>query len=60
MSNQPLLAILSPNDEDVHVLAERLRNDAPGFDVEVAEYDAAVRELVARADAAFGWVPPEA
>ena len=60
MSNQPLFAILSPNDEDVHVLAERLRNDAPGFDVEVAEDDAAARELVARADAAFGWVPPEA
>ena len=33
----------------------------PGFDVVVAaEDDAAVRDLVARADAAFGWVPPEA
>ena len=60
MSNRFLFAILPPNDEDVHALAERLRHDAPGFDVEVAEDDAAVRDLVARADAAFGWVPPEA
>ena len=60
MINQPLLAILPPNDDDVHALAERLRHDAPGLEVEVAEDDAAVRALVARADAAFGWVPPEA
>ena len=59
MSNQLLFAILPPNDEDVHALAERLGNDVPGLDVAVAEDDAAVRDLVARADAAFGWVPPE-
>ena len=60
MSNQLLFAILPPNNEDVRALAERLRNDVPGIDVAVAEDDAAVRGLVARADAAFGWVPPEA
>ena len=60
MTNQPLLAILPPNDEDVHALAERLRHDAPGLDVAVAEDETAVRDLVARADAAFGWIPPEA
>ena len=59
MSNQLLLAILPPNQEDEQAVAERLRNDVPGLEVAVAEDDAAVRDLVARADAAFGWVPPE-
>ena len=59
-SNRFVFAILPPNDDDVHALAERLRGDVPGLDVVAAEDDAAVRDLVARADAAFGWVPPEA
>ena len=59
MSNQLLFAILPPNQEDEQAVAERLRNDVPGLEVAVAEDDAAVRDLVARADAAFGWVPPD-
>ena len=59
MSNQLLFAILPPNNDDMHALAERLGNDVPGLDVAVAVDDAAVRDLVARADAAYGWVPPE-
>ena len=60
MSNQLLFAILPPNDDDLNALAERLGNDVPGLEVAVAEDEAAVADLVARADAAFGWVPPEA
>ena len=59
MSNQLLFAILPPATEDAQAWAERVRVDAPGFEVAVAEDDAAVRDLVARADAAYGWVPPE-
>ena len=60
MSNQLLFAILPPFEDDVGAWVERLEADAPGFDVAVAQDDAAVRDLIARADAACGWVPPEA
>ena len=60
MSNRLLFAMLSPIEDDVRSWVERLKEDAPGFEVVVAEKEAAVRDLVARADAAYGWVPPEA
>ena len=59
-SNRLVFAILPPLEGDARALAERLRADAPGLEVVVAEDDAAVRDLAARADAAYGWVPPEA
>ena len=60
MTNQLLLAVLPPLADEVRAWVERLKDDAPGLDVVVAEDDAAVRDLVAQADAAYGWVPPEA
>ena len=60
MTNQLVLAVLPPVEDDVRSWAERLRAEVPGFDVVVAEDDSAVHDLVARADAAYGWVPPDA
>ena len=60
MSNQLLFAMLPPVDDDMRAWAERLKDDVPGFDVVVAEDDAMSRDLIARADAAYGWVSPEA
>ena len=60
MTNQLLMAVLPPIADEERAWVERLKADAPGLDVATAEDDAAVRDLVARADAAYGWVPPEA
>lgn len=60
MTNQLVLAVLPPVEDDVRSWAERLRADVPGFDVVVAEDDTVVPDLVARADAVYGWVSPEA
>jgi len=60
MTNQLLMAVLPPIADEERAWVERLKVDAPGLDVAIAEDDAAVRDLVARADAAYGWVPPEA
>lgn len=60
MTNQLLMAVLPPIADEERAWVERLKADAPGLDVAIAEDDAAVRDLVARADAAYGWVPPEA
>ena len=60
MTNQLLMAVLPPIADEERAWVDRLKDDAPGLDVAIAEDDAAVRNLVARADAAYGWVPPEA
>ena len=60
MTNQLLMAVLPPIADEERAWVERLEADAPGLDVAIAEDDAAVQDLVARADAVYGWVPPEA
>ena len=60
MTNQLLMAVLPPIADEERAWAGRLKDDAPGLGVAIAEDDAAVRDLVARADAVYGWVPPEA
>ena len=59
-SNQPLFAMLPPVDAHMRAWAERLRTDVPGLDVVVAEDVEAAGAAIARADAAYGWVSPEA
>ena len=51
--------MLPPVNADMRSWADRLVVDAPGFEVVVAEDDATVTEVIARADAAYGWVSPE-
>ena len=58
--NRVVFAVLPPNEQDVSALAEKLRRDLPELEVVVAETDADIAETVARADAACGWIPPEA
>ena len=58
-SNQAVFAMLPPIDDDMRSWAERLRGDVPGFDVVVAEDEASAKAVIARADAAYGWVSPE-
>ena len=58
-SNQAVFAMLPPIDDDMRSWAERLRADVPGFDVVVAEDEASTEAVIARADAAYGWVSPE-
>ena len=60
MSNRRVFAILPPVQDDDLSWPSRLEEDVPGLEVVVAEDDAAVRHAVARAEAAYGWVPPEA
>lgn len=55
---KPLFAMLPPVDDDMRSWAERLAEDVPGLDVVVLEDDAAVREVLADVDAAYGWVSP--
>ncbi|MDE0422559.1 MAG: D-2-hydroxyacid dehydrogenase [Gammaproteobacteria bacterium] len=55
---KPLFAMLPPVNDDMRSWAGRLAQDAPGFDVTVLEDDAAVREVLADVDAAYGWVSP--
>ena len=54
-----LFVMLPPVGDDMRAWAGRLAEDAPGFAVVVAEDGAAVRNIIARADAAYGWVAPE-
>ena len=58
-SNQAVFAMLPPIDDHMRSWAERLVRDVPGFDVVVAEDEASAEAAIARADAAYGWVPPE-
>lgn len=58
-SNQAVFAMLPPIEDDMREWAERLKRDVPGFDVVVAEDEAAAAAAIARADAAYGWVSPE-
>lgn len=60
MSNRRVFAILPPIQDDDLSWLSRLDEDVPGLEVVVAEDDAAIRDAVARAEAAYGWVPPEA
>ena len=55
---KPLFAMLPPVNDDMRKWAERLIKDVPGFDVAVLEDDAAVWEVLADVDAAYGWVSP--
>lgn len=54
-----LFVMLPPVGDDMRAWAGRLAEDAPGLAVVVAEDGAAVRNIIARADAAYGWVSPE-
>ena len=56
---KPVFVMLPPINDDMRSWANRLAEDAPGFVVVVAEDDAAVENVIARADAAYGWVAPE-
>ena len=58
LGRKPLFAMLPPVNDDMRSWAGRLARDAPGFDVTVLEDDAAVREVLADVDAAYGWVSP--
>ena len=58
-SNQAVFAMLPPIDDDMRSWAERLRADVPGFDVVLAEDEDSAKAVIARADAAYGWVSPE-
>ena len=58
LGQKPLLAMLPPVNDDMRSWAERLVKDVPGLDVAVLEDDAAVREVLADVDAAYGWVSP--
>ena len=58
-TNQALFAMLPPVDDDMRSWAERLKRDVPGFNVMVAEDAASADAVIARADAAYGWVSPE-
>lgn len=57
-SNQALLALLPPVDDDMRAWAMRLKDDVPGLEVVVAEDEEAARQVITRADAAYGWVSP--
>ena len=57
-SNQAVFAMLPPVDDDMRSWADRLAADVPGLDVVVADDDAAAEAVIARADAAYGWVSP--
>ena len=58
-SNQALFAMLPPVDDDMRAWAMRLKDDVPGLEVVLADGEDAARQVIARADAAYGWVPPD-
>ncbi|MFP6795982.1 MAG: D-2-hydroxyacid dehydrogenase [Pseudomonadales bacterium] len=51
---------LPPIDANQREWARRLEAALPEFDVRVIEHEEEVKQAVSTADAAYGWVPPEA
>ena len=56
----PKFVMMPPLDEQRREWARRLADTLPEYEVVVPETDAAARWELAEADAAFGWIPPEA
>ena len=56
----PKFVMMPPLDEQRREWARRLADTLPEYEVVAPETDAAARWELAEADAAFGWIPPEA
>ena len=56
----PKFVMMPPLDEQRREWARRLADTLPKYEVVAPETDAAARWELAEADAAFGWIPPEA
>lgn len=54
------LVLMPPQDILVRQWFTRLQGELPGYQVVAPETDADARREIADADAAYGWVPPEA
>jgi len=56
----PKYVMLPPIDDDIREWVVRMREELPELDVVVVEDEADAPHELADADAAYGWVPPEA
>ena len=54
------LVVMPPQDELLRTWVSRLQRDLPGYIIAAPETDADARRELVDADAAYGWVPPEA
>ena len=57
--NMKRFVMLPPVDDDMREWSKRLPQHVPGIDVVIAQTDEEVANLIADADAAYGWVSPE-